>query len=274
MKYDIDDLFKEVYKSRGLQEDSRPSNILNQDTISRMREINNMKKTKTSKLRFITKIAVGLACVCAVASVSTVAYSAMTKSKGNYYRVEMDDGITVDVLTSMHYKDLPDTLPKAEPGTGMFPMTWDEVTDVLGFSLLGGVSATDGKVSYDVSLNKDDSIAAVHLWVPNYKLFGETLTSEEGDEYYSSKINLSIDIIDIQADSEYDGPYYSTDAWGGKQYEETYYINALDTEAVLYHPEQDENNVTATFGYDGAYYTLQGFNVTSEEMKEVIENMK
>lgn len=273
MKYDIDDLLKEAYKSREFQEENRPSNILNQETISRMREINNM--TKTSKLRIFAKFAVGLACVGVIVGVSTVTYSAMTKSQNNYYRIEMDDDITVEILTSMHYKDLPqDKLPKVESGSGMLPMTWDEVEGALGFSLLGGASETYDKVYYDTSLNKDNSIAAVYLWIPDYKLLGEALYSEEGDKYYSDKINLVIDIIDVQAESDNDGPYYSTDAWGGKQYEETYYIKSLDTEAVLYHPEYDENNVTATFGYDGVYYTLQGFNVTPEEMKEVIENMK
>ena len=275
MKYDIDDLLKEAYKSREFQEENRPSNILNQETISRMREINNMKKAKRSKFRLVTKLAVGLACVGVIVSVSTVTYSAMTKSNNNYYRIEMDDGKTVEILTSMHYKDLPqDKLPKVESGSSLIPMTWDELEGLLGFSLLGGASETDDKVYYFTYLNKDNSIASVHLWIPDYKLLGEALYSEEGDKYYSDKINLSIDIIDAQEESEHNGPHYSTDAWGGKQYEETYYIKSLDTEAVFYHPEHDENNVTATFGYDGVYYTLQGYNVTSEEMKEVIENMK
>ena len=275
MKYDIDDLLKQAYKGKEFQEENRPSNILNQETISRMREINNMKNTKVSKFRLFTKFAVGLACVGAIVSVSTVAYSAMTKSKSNYYKIEMDDDITVEVITSMHYKDLPDTLPKVEPGTGMLPMTWDEVESTLGFSLLGGASEIDGKVNYDVFHNKkDNSVEAVYLWIDAYKVFGDALTSEQGDEYYSSKIDLRIEIMDVQVASGDDGPYHSTDAWGGKEYEETYYINSLDTEAVLYHPEHDENNVTATFGYDGAYYTLTGYNVTPEVMKEVIENMK
>lgn len=275
MKYDIDDLLKQAYKGKEYQEKNRPSNILNLETISRMREINKMKKTKTGKFRFITKLAVGMACVGVIASVSTVAYSAMIKSKNNHYRIEMDDDITVDIITSMHYKDLPqDKLPKVDPGSNLLPMTWDEVENVLGFTLLGGPSETDGKVNYDTYLNKDNSIAAVHLWIPDYKVLGEALYNDEGYQYYSNKINLIIDILDVQAESEYNEPYSSTDAMGGKEYEETYYIKSLDTEAVLYHPEHNENNVTATFGYDGVYYTLQGFNVTPEKMKEVIENMK
>ena len=64
------------------------------------------------------------------------------------------------------------------------------------------------------------------------------------------------------------------DAAGGKEFIEKYYVKSLGTEAVFYHTDNDEGYVTAVFGYDGAYYTLQGMDVTVEEMKEVIDSMK
>ena len=64
------------------------------------------------------------------------------------------------------------------------------------------------------------------------------------------------------------------DAIGGKEFIEKYNIEDWGIEATLYYVENDKSRITAVFVYEGVYYTLEGANVTLEEMKEVINNMK
>ena len=59
-----------------------------------------------------------------------------------------------------------------------------------------------------------------------------------------------------------------------KEFIEKYNIEDLGIEATLYYVENDKSRITAVFVYEGVYYTLEGANVTLEEMKEVINNMK
>ncbi len=48
----------------------------------------------------------------------------------------------------------------------------------------------------------------------------------------------------------------------------------LNTEVVLYCVENEQTQITAVFVYDGVYYTLEGVDVTLEEMREAINGMK
>lgn len=274
MKYDIDDLLKEAFENKEFQGDNRPSNILNQETISKMREISDMKNSKkNSKINKIAKVVAAVACVCVIVSASTVAYSAIAQHFK--YTVEMDDGVVVEFVSNTQYKDLPqDKLIIKEDGN-LIPMKWSELEDMLGFSLLGGASEYDGNVNYYTSLNEDGSVAVVHLWIPLYKELGEPLYTEEGDKYYGKIINLSVDILDVNAEKGYVEAFkVGTDAMGGKELVEKYHSKSLDTEVVIYNTNNSEEYVSAAFGYDGAYYSLQGDNVSVDEMKEVIEGMK
>ena len=274
MKYDIDDLLKETFASEKFQGADKPSNILNQETISKMREISDMKNSKrNSKMNKLAKMVAAVACACVIVSASTVAYSAIAQHFK--YTIEMDDGVVVEFVSNTQYKDLPqDKLTIKEDGN-LIPMKWSELEDMLGFSLLGGASEYDGNVNYYTSLNKDGSVAVVHLWIPHYKAFGEPLYTEEGDKYYGKIINLSVDILDVNAEKGYVEAFkVGTDAMGGKELAEKYYSKGLDTEVVIYNTNNSEEYVSAVFGYDGAYYSLQGENVSVDEMKEVIEGMK
>lgn len=269
MKYDIDELLKESFKSKESQGEIRPSNILNQDTISKMREINNMKKSKFGKLSIFSKVAVGVACAGLIVGTSTVAYSAIAKIYK--YTIEMDDGVTVDVHSSNQLVDLPqDSL--ADIDDMVLPMQWNEVEEMLGFPLLG---ETDEMVNLTFERNNDESVAVVDLWVPYYKVYGEPMYTEEGDVYYSKYIRLSMDILDKNAESGYVEAFEEgKDAIGGKEFIEKYNIEDWGIEATLYYVENDKSRITAVFVYEGVYYTLEGANVTLEEMKEVINNMK
>lgn len=269
MKYDIDELLKETFISNEFQGEMRPSNLLKQETISKMREINNMKKTKLGKLGIFSKVAVGLACAGLVVGTSTVAYSAIEKIYK--YTVEMDDGVTVDVHSSTQLVELPqDSLADVEDM--VLTMQWNAVEEMLGMPLLG---ETDDMLNLMFHRNSDDSVAVVDLWMAYYKVYGEPLYTEGGDAYYTKYIRLGMDILDKNAESGYVETFENgKDATGGKGFIEKYNIEALNTDAVLYYVGNDETRITAVFVHDGVYYTLEGTDVTLEEMKEVINSMK
>ena len=269
MKYDIDELLKETFKSEKSQRQISPSNILQQKTISKMREISSMKKRKFGRFNRFTKVAVGLACAGLVVSASTVAYSAVVKIYK--HTIEMDDGSRVDVHTSNQYVDLPqDSL--VELDSGVLTMQWDQIEEMLGLSLLG---KSDEMVSFQFHRNEDGNVAVVDLWVHYYKVYGEPLYTEDGDEYYSKFIRLSMDILDENAESGYVEAFENgKDAIGGKEFIEKYNIDSLNTEVVLYYVENDKTRITAVFEYEGVYYTLEGSNVNVDEIKEVVNSMQ
>lgn len=274
MKYDIDDLIKAAFENEESQRDNCPSNILNQETISKMREINDMKNSKSnSKMRKIAKIVAAVACVCVIVSASTVAYSAIAQHFK--YSIEMEDGVVVEFVSNTQYKDLPQDKLDGNADGNLIHMQWSELEEMLGFSLLGSGSVRDGMVNYGAYLNKDGSVGVVNLWIPEYKVYGEPLYAEDGYKYYGKIINLSIDVLDVNADQGYvDGLKEGNDAMGGKELVEKYHSKSLDTEVVIYNTNNSEDYVSAVFGYDGAYYSLQGDNVSVEEMKVAIEGMK
>ena len=269
MKYDIDELLIKSFKSKESQGEIRPSNVLNQETISKMREINNMKKSKKGKLNILTKIAVGVACAGLIVGTSTVAYSAIAKIYK--YTIEMDNGVTVDVHSSNQLVELPqDSL--ADVDDTVLTMQWKQVEEMLGIPLLGG---TDEMINLMFHRNSDESVAVVDLWVPYYKVYGEPRYTEEGDAYYSEYIRLSMDILDKNAEPGYIEAFEEgKDAIGGKEFIEKHNIEELGIEATLYYVENDHTRITAVFVYEGVYYSLEGTGVTLEEMKEVINSMK
>lgn len=275
MKYDIDDLLKETFTSEKFQGADRPSNILNQETISKMREISDMKNSKkNSKINKLAKMVAAVGCVCVIVSASTITYSAIIQHFK--YSIEMDDGEVVEFVSNTQYKELPqDKLIVNEEGSNLITMQWSELEKMLGFSLLGGGNEMDGTVCYGTYLNEDGSVAVVNLWITPYKVFGEPLYTEDGDKYYGKIIHLSVDVLDINAEKGYVEAFkVGTDAMGGKELVEKYHSKSLDTEVVIYNTNNSDDYVSAVFGYDGAYYRLQGENVSVDEMKEVIEGMK
>ena len=269
MKYDIDELLKKSFKRKESQGEIRPSNVLNQETISKMREINNMKKSKSSKFNIFTKIAVGVACAGLIVGTSTVAYSAIAKIYK--YTIEMDNGVKVDVHSSNQLVELPqDSL--ADVDDTVLTMQWKQVEEMLGFPLLG---ETDEMVNLMFHRNNDESVAVVDLWVPYYKVYGDPSHTEEGDEYYTKYIRLSMDILDKNAEAGYVEAFEEgKDATGGKEFIEKYNIEDLGIDATLYYVENDNTRITAVFVYEGVYYTLEGMDITLDEMRDVIGCMK
>lgn len=84
-----------------------------------------------------------------------------------------------------------------------------------------------------------------------------------------------MDILDKNAEAGHVEAFEDgKDAIGGKEFIEKYNVEALNTEVVLYCVENEQTQITAVFVYDGVYYTLEGVDVTLEEMKEAINGMK
>lgn len=265
MRYSMDDMLKNAYKS---VDKEKPSNSLNQETISRMRELNNMgKRTVGFKLNKVAKFATICCCILAVAGVSTVAYSKI--SEYWHANVQFSNGDNVQLAEDISFRDLPEDLLALNDGRKSFP--WSDIEEMLGFSLLGAGNVNDGTASYSTFLNDDGSIAVVDLWIPLYKVYDEEILSTSDE--YSEYISLDIGILNYGADEGYILPFMEgRDAAGEMTFVEKYVPDNLNVEVIIYTSTVRDFN--AVFVYDSVYYTLHGTNVTVEQMKEAIEGMK
>ena len=268
MSYDMEQLLNKAYEQDKLADKVKPSYTLNQETISKMRESNKVNKTKTRiKLSKMARFAVICCAIVVVASVTTVTYSAIK----NYYSstIRMDDGQKVELSAEVHYKSIPDGILKVSSNE---EMQWNDVEAMLGFSLLGNGNVDDGSVVYSTCLNDDETVAVVDLYIPNYKRYDEAAYTKDGYAYYKSYISLMIDILDADAEEGYVLPFAEgKDAMGGKELVAQYHSEALDTEVIIY---KTSSSIAASLIYDDVYYTLYGYGVTEEQMREAVEELK
>ena len=268
MRYDIEKLLSKAYENDRIADKIKPSYTLNQNTISKMRESNKMNNRKTNiRLGKVAKLAVMSGAIAIVASVTTVTYSAIKK----YYSstIEMDNGQKLELSSEVHYKSIPSDVLKVYSGKEML---WDDVKEMLGFSLLGNGGVENGNILYSTYLNDDGTVAVVDLYIPAYKRYGEPSYNEEGDIYYKSYISMMIDILDVNAEEGYVLPFTEgKDAMGGKELVASYRSEALDTEVIIY---TTGSSLTASIIYDDIYYTLHGYGVTEEQMREAVEELK
>lgn len=179
-----------------------------------------------------------------------------------------DKGNKVDVTVSdeAFFKELPDGLPIPGDGKPMIAMTRDEVEGLLGFKILDSELSPDSTVfNYDAYANKNDgAVAVIGLWVPNFIKENET-----------KNINMSVSILSTKAEEGYILPFIEgKDAMGGKLHIETYKIEALNTNAVIYSAVDAENLLKATIVYDDVYYTISAYEYTLDEFKSILNTLE
>ena len=168
----------------------------------------------------------------------------------------------VTVSDEAFFKELPDGLPVPGDGEPMIAMGRDEVEGLLGFKILDSELSPDSTVfNYDAYVNKNDgAVAVVSLCCPGFV-----------EERETKNINCSIDILSTNAEEGYILPFIEgKDAMGGKLHIETYKIEALNTNAVIYSAVDAENLLKATIVYDDVYYTISAYEYTLDEFKSIL----
>ena len=172
----------------------------------------------------------------------------------------------VTVSDEAFFKELPDGLPVPGDGEPMIAMGREEVEGLLGFKILDSELSPDSTVFiYDAYANKNDgAVALVDLWVPNFIKESE-----------SKNINMSVSILSTKAEEGYILPFIEgKDAMGGKLHIETYKIEALNTNAVIYSAVDAENLLKATIVYDDVYYTISAYEYTLDEFKSILNTLE
>lgn len=174
--------------------------------------------------------------------------------------------VQVTVSDEAFFKELPDSLPVPGDGEPMIAMTKKEVEELLGFYILGSdLSPESTLFNYNAHANhKDNAVAVVGLWVPNFINESET-----------KNINMSVSILSTKAEEGYILPFIEgKDAMGGKLHIETYKIEALNTNAVIYSAVDAENMLKATIVYDDVYYTISAYEYTLDEFKTILNTLE
>ena len=226
----------------------------------------NMRKRKIIK-RPLSRMAVA-AIVIGCLVFGGVAYAGTTLTDWKSVISFFDDKgneVQVTVSDEAFFKELPDGLPVPGDGEPMISMTKSEVEELLGFQILYSDLSTENKFYYDANLNsKNDYVATVDLWCPNFIKENET-----------KYISYSIDILSTDAEEGYILPFIEgKDAMGGKLHIETYKIEALNTNAVIYSAVDDENMLKATIVYDDVYYTISAYEYTIGEFKTILNTLE
>lgn len=171
----------------------------------------------------------------------------------------------VTVSDKAFFKELPDSLPVPGDGEPMIPMKRAEAEALLGFEFLGSKLSPESTIfNYDANVNyKNDDVATVSLWCPGFIKESE-----------NKSINMSVDILSSDAEEGYILPFIEgKDVMDGKIYGETYTLERLDADAVIYAFDSD-NRTNATFVYDNIYYTVSAYGYSLEEFKAVLNTLR
>lgn len=178
-----------------------------------------------------------------------------------------DKGNKTDIIVSdeAFFKELPDGLPVPGDGEPMIPMTRDEVESLLGFDILDSELSAENEINYDAEINyKNDDVAIVELWCPGFIYESKT-----------KNINMSVDILSTDAEEGYILPFIEgKDAMGDKIYVETYKIEALDIDAVIYSADHVEAMFKTAFVYDDVYYTISSYEYSLDEFKAILNTLR
>ncbi len=171
----------------------------------------------------------------------------------------------VTVSDKAFFKQLPDGLPVPGDGEPMIPMKRAEAEALLGFEFLDSKLSPESTIfNYDANVNfNSNSVATVSLWCPGFIKESE-----------NKSINMSVDILSTDAEEGYILPFIEgKDAMGGKVYGETYTLESLDADAVIYAFDSD-NRTNATFVYDNIYYTVSAYGYSLDEFKVILNTLR
>ncbi len=227
-----------------------------------------MSKRKIVR-RPLSRMAVAAIIITCIALVGGVAYAGTALTDWESVISFFDkDGKETQVVVSdkAFFKELPDGLPVPGDGEPMIAMTRNEVESLLGFEILDSeLSPKKTIFNYDALVNiKNKDIAVVKLWCPRFIYVSE-----------SKMVNLSVSILSPNAEEGYILPFIEgNDAMGEKVHIETYKIEVLNTNAVIYTAGWEEDMLRATFVYDDIYYTISSYEYTLDEFKDILNTLR
>lgn len=236
--------------------------------IKFIEEAENFDMTKSKVIRRpLSRMAVA-AIIAGCLVFGSVAYAGITLTGWKSVISFFDDKgkeTQITVSDEAFFKKLPDGLPVPDDGEPMIAMMRDEVESLLGFEILDSELSTENiDYNYDAYTNyKNDDVATISLWCPWFIKESE-----------SKHISYNAEILSTDAEEGYIYPFIEgKDAGGGKIYQETYTLENLGTDAIVYTYDWDDR-IIATFVYDNIYYTLQAFEYSLDEFKVMLNTLQ
>ena len=174
--------------------------------------------------------------------------------------------------------------------------TLKEVEKNFGIDILSSAKATSDTMSYTTGLS-GDKIGRVDIWYAGFidypiensvineldKCLEKNTVIKCGSsekEYQElirkrKSVSVLISFITEYADEGYiDAFKYGINAVGGKEKIQTYHIESLDVDAIIYGVDWTETRLTATFVYNNMLYDFVGANMSYDEFIEVLESLK
>ena len=250
MNKKIKNAFSDVCVSEKLER-----NILNMT-------VNKQKQThRRFKLSYVCSIAVAV-CLLSV----TVVYAKEIKEFFQNWStsIKLENGEEVKISENNNFKEIPTDAIKVNENSENPKMTFKEVEEMLKFSILKLPENNTNDIYYRTSLNDNGSIGRVDLWIPYFY--------KENENKY---ISVSVNMLNKYADEEYVLAFQEgVDATGGKNIENSYKSENLNTNIVVYTNDWSEERLTATFVYDDILYQFIGHNISKDEMTSIIETLK
>lgn len=224
--------------------------------------VNKQKQThRRFKLSYVCSIAVAV-CLLSV----TIVYAKEIKEFFQSWStsIKLEDGTEVKISENNNFKEIPADAIKVKENSESPKMTFEEVEEMLKFSILKLSENNTKEIYYRTFLNDDGSIGRVDLWIPYFY--------KENDNKY---ISVSVDMLNKYADEGYVLAFQEgIDATGNKNIENSYTSENLNTNVVVYTNDWSYERLTATFVYDDILYQFIGKNISKDEMTSIIETLK
>ena len=250
MNKKIKNAFSDVCVSEKLER-----NILNMT-------VNKQKQThRRFKLSYVCSIAL-VVCLLSV----TIVYAKEIKEFFQNWStsIKLENGEEVKISENNNFKEIPADAIKVKENSESPKMTFEEVEEMLKFSILKLPENNTKEIYYRTFLNDDGSIGRVDLWIPYFY--------KENDNKY---ISVSVDMLNKYADEGYVLAFQEgIDATGNKNIENSYTSENLNTNVVVYTNDWSSERLTATFVYDDILYQFIGKNISKDEMTYIIETLK
>lgn len=261
MKYDINQVLSEAYES----EVSKPTAELNSRVIRQAQVKGRSGKTvKYIRTKLAAAIAVGC-CIIGILvgpSVHALAETIFSEWKTT---LKFEDGTESIISSDSIFKKIPESaILDDDGGTNT---TIGKAQEALGLDLLEHKNVASDEVFYRMELNEDGTLGCVCMWLGDWLHIGE-----------NGYVRMSISVLNEGADEKYVRIFKK--GWTAepdKKLVEEYESEKLDSKVVVYTSgEKAEINIglTAVFIHDGVLYEVNGWNVSVDDMKKVIDEME
>ncbi len=259
MKHEMDRLLKKTFEASSVH----PSDELNRKTIELMKAECDNGKVKPFKHLKAAAIIIAACCVIGIIAGPSVYTFAEQKMREWRSSVEFDDGSSKELGSELPCRKLPESAVMSNDNAVM--TTVSKAEKALGFDLLGHEAAADDEVFYCMEVNEDGSLACIYMWISDWmKLEG------------NSNINLTISVLNEGADEKWVETFESGWNASEKEFVEEYVSDSLGSKVIVYKPgrqEEFQGYIMATFVYNNVLYELNGWQITAEELKNIIEEM-